>query len=568
MTGKPGWKSFCKVFWFSVDYLALPLAIFFLLYSPNYADGVLLHAEAGQHLGGINDIMHGMVPFRDTFSLYGPINDFLPYLAMKIFGTTFQVLRAYFHYTTIIGLIIGYFLARNVLKTRVFVWMASLVLMIETFDPFWSSRWGGIRSGSGLLILLLLIKSYDSEKWKNWLSAAGVTSALALLNSMEIGILGAFTAVVYAMLRSLTEGGGIKKSTRYLYPFLTGFAAILLPFALFYLTTSALTGYVRWTFFEFPLGHMSNVARGYVPPPIPPGFTVAENRTIEVIRWILSYRLKSYLPALVYFTTAIFLLISLARKSAAKRETVVLATLAAYGIPLYLAAFRGIDGPQFSSSIAPAILISLVFVEHFALNVAKTMSDASWRTAPGFAKLTIFICFLVLGLIYAAFSPTDRSFGSGIQWVNSEISKYKNYNLKDPSLVRLNLERAGNVYLPKEQAYNVQGVVTYILSHTAPEEPIFAFPEMGSYYFLTGRPNFTKFPVANLACINEKYRQGLINDVRQHAPRYVIFDMSPSAVASATGKSQDGFFPELNSYFMDNYYIEATFDTTLILRHK
>ena len=265
MNGKSGGKSFYEIFWFVIDYLALPLVIFFLLYDPEYADGVLLHAEAGLHLGGINDIMHGMVPFRDTISLYGPINDFLPYLAMKVFGITFQTLMAYFHYTNIIGVIIGYFLARNVIKTRAFVWMASLVLMIETFDPFWSSRWGGIRSGSGLLILLLLIKSYDSEKWKNWLFAAGITCAFALLNSVEIGVLGAFTAVVYAVVRSLTEGKGIKRLVRYIYPFMAGFAAILLPFAVFYLIIGALTGYVRFTFFEFPFDHMSNVVQGYAP---------------------------------------------------------------------------------------------------------------------------------------------------------------------------------------------------------------------------------------------------------------------------------------------------------------
>ena len=279
----------------------------------------------------------------------------------------------------------------------------------------------------------------------------------------------------------------------------------------------------------------------------------------------------------------------------------MLATLAAYGMPLYMLAFRAIEGPQFSSSIAPAILICFVFIEHITLNVLKTAPEPSWRTAPGFARLTIFICILVFSLVYTAFSNNhilpdkssyyrgknshvlnalsnrrlrssgavcDRSFGSGAHWLNYEIEKYQNYNLKDPSLVRLNLERAGNVYLPEEQAYIVQGVVTYILSHTAPEEPIFSFPEAGSYYFLTGRPNFTKFPVANLAYTNEKYRQGLINDVRVHAPRYVILDTLPSALASVIGKTQDDFFPELKSYFKDNYYVEATFDTTLILHHK
>lgn len=555
-------KSNSSLLWSVVDYVIVPATIFFLLYSPNYADGLLYQLEAGAHLGVISDLMHGRIPLRDSISIYGPLSDVLPFLFMKLFGTTFQMLRAYFHFTNITSIIIGYFLVRKVLNTRTFILITTLLLMIETFSPLWSSRWGGIRSGSGLFILLAIISSYDSPNRKIWLYVAGFASIFAFLNSIEIGAIAIFTFAVYAIFLIYTEGCPIKKSFRYFSPYAAGVATALVPFLLYYLLEGALASYIRFTFFEFPFNHMSKFSQGGVPPVIPEGLILGNLYT-----WILSYDFKIYIPAAVYTLTATYLAVVMFIKKKADKQTVILFTLVIYGIPLYMAAFRAIREIQFSASITPAIIIGCICLEQIYLAYRKTISEGSWRSSAGVARIMLFLLIL-LGSFYYMLFAANRTSGTGLNWVFLEEKKFMNYYQKEPGLVRLDLERAGNVYLPAEQAGIVTGVVNYVSSHTDPDEPIFVFPDMGSYYFLTGRPNFTKFPAATLSILNEKYRTGLIRDVQEHSPKYIIYDTKLSAIPWSIGRTEKEIFPEIFQYCTINYFIEASFGSTLILRHK
>ena len=542
----------------AVECLFLPAAIFILTYDPNHGDGRILPLEAGMHLGAINDLLYGRIPFRDTISLYGPLSELIPFVVMKLFGITLLTLRSYYHCTTILGIIIAYFLAREVLRTRVFTLIAALILIIETFDPFWSTRWGGIRSGTGLLVLFLLIKSYDSPQWKRCLYWAGLAGIFALLNSTEIGVLAVITAMVYALLRSWMEGGSLRQSFPYLKPFFTGFGTLLVPFLLYYTITGSLAAYVQFTFLEFPFNHISRFAQGNVPPLIPEGLGLR-----NVLPWIMSYEFMIYLPALIYILTGLYLaFILVSRKVSAKRETIVLVILLIYGIPLYAAAFRAIRGPQFTASITPSLLSACVLLEGFYF-ARKRSPERPGRLR--LARTLIFFLVLLTFLSYVAFSR-NSTYGSGKEWIRYEIGKFKNYGAKEPGLVPLGLERGGNVYLPPEQVFVVTGVVRYIQTHTAPREAIFAFPVIGSYYFLADRYNFTKFPAAEVACINERYRAELIEDVRRRAPRYVIFDTKISGLARSIGTTDEKLMPEIFRFCADHYAVEASFGQTLIMR--
>jgi hypothetical protein len=408
-----------------------------------------------------------------------------------------------------------------------------------------------------------MIKSYDSEKGRRWLYAAGLASVFALLNSTEIGVFATFAAVAYSVSRSYMEGTGMRAAFRYLSPYAAGFATLMAPFLLYYFVAGALGGYVRFTFFEFPFNHVSKFSQGNIPPLIPKGLTLS-----NLPSWVLSYDFKVYLPDVVYVLTALYLAASfLAKKPVEKRDALVLIALLCYGIPLYLAAFRAITGPQFSSSIAPAILIGCIFLERIYLDIRESVSMSAWRSATGLGKLTSFLTVLFLSGFYMVFSD-NRVLGSGKEWVRYEVYKFAHYQSRDPNMDPLMIERAGNVHLPAAQASVVRGVVKYILSHTDPDEPIFVLPDMGSYYFLTGRPNFTQFPVAEQAWYNQKYYTRLLRDVQEHAPRYVILETTNSFLATSIRKADYDLLPELFRYCFDNYRVEASFGSTLILRHN
>ena len=544
------------ILWRIIDYVVIPLIIFFAVYNPHYADGILLHLEAGQHLGHINDILHGKFPYRDSFILYGPLSDLLPMLLMRMVGMTIETLRAYFHFSSILGLLIAYILAKRIFKVRFFAYIAIFLIVTVTFVPFWSPRWGGIRFGLGFFILLGLVSSFTDTVNRKWLVVTGAISTFALLNSTEIGLFGMFSAIVCFAAVMYQGKLSAKDITMIAVPYIAGAATVYLPFILYYAYAGAFGAYVQAVFFDIPFNHLSVFSQGGIPSFVPNSLS-----QVALADWILSYRFRIYLPALIYLGAVLYLVMAFTRKKIGRKE-IILSVLTAYGIPLYLTGFRAIQGPQFESSIAPAILVACIALESLYEKARSLLYQRSFLWFPETKQGMVYAVALYCALVFVIFSE-NRTFGSLIGRVVSQVSISSNYQRNDTALVSLNLKRAGNIRLPEQQAREIEYTVNYILSHTASREPIFAFPDMGSYYFLADRPNICRYPAASYTFMMAKYRAELLQDLRKAAPRYVIFNVSRSAL----GVDQD-LYPKVIQFLSTDYHVGVRYGNTLILRHN
>ncbi|MGO9572142.1 MAG: hypothetical protein ACLP5H_31870 [Desulfomonilaceae bacterium] len=544
-----------------LDWIIAPAIIFAILYNSNFSNGRLLPPEAGQYLAAVSAIYHGNVAYRDFFVVYGPLSAYVPALIMSLFGATLETLRGYFHITTIITVIISYFLAMRVLRTRAFLYVATFSLMVETFNPFWSTRWSAFRGGMGLLVLWLLFASMDRDKRGRWLLPAGFVTAIALLFSTEIGLLAGFASLVFFAAEARVEDGDRRRSPCYFLPYVYGIALCLVPFSLYFLYENALYEYLRVTFFDIPFNHIAKFSQGSIPSIFPQSWGL-----VEIYRWALGGDLKIWMPAIIFAIAATHLVRKSLKRERWTERHVMLAVLIAYGLPLYMVSFRAVWGPQFTASIAPAILIGMMYLESIWLHRNQSVRGAqdSKMSFVGHTRSVLSGFVILVSLCYVVFSA--NSFGSTSEFIRYAIGIGWGRGAKDIS--KLDIEGGGNVWLPSGQTAEITGVTNYIKAKTSPGEPIFGFPETGIYYFFTDRPNVTRFSIAALAGMTSRYGKEVLAAIKANPPRYIIYDPRQSDIAAPIGEKTEDLLPGVIEYVVKEYHVEEKVGVVLILRHN
>lgn len=90
------------------DYILIPALLVFAVWQANFIHGFIDHLEAGKELVCVSEISHGKLPYRDIFTLFGPLNIYLEVFSMFLFDKNLAVLSGYFYFGTTITLLIGY----------------------------------------------------------------------------------------------------------------------------------------------------------------------------------------------------------------------------------------------------------------------------------------------------------------------------------------------------------------------------------------------------------------------------------------------------------------------------
>ncbi len=537
-------------YWF-LDYMIIPLLLIFVVFQRNFIHGFINYLEAGKELACVNELFHGKMLYRDIFTLVGPLNIYLEAFFMLVFGKSLAVLRGYFYFGTIITLIIGYFIARSLCRLRFFAYITALMLIVETYHPFWATRWGGIRFGFGLVSILCAINFLKKEKGI-WAFFSGIFTAVAFLTSMDIGILASvaisFTFCSYIVFNFIKNK---KFKLKSLILFFVGIVVILIPFIFYFVMEGALLPYVNTL------------------------IVIAENHTkvwgqVGIGR-IFEYNFKYIFPIILYACSTIYLIHRISKKTIYWRDYGVLC-LSIYGLLMYKMAFRAIHGPQFAMSLQPAIILVFVFMEDMFKQIVKIKQKTTVNKG-NFVKLIAAVIIFIFTLSYVVFSE-KRFYGNFKGWFLYQ--KYKAYlmpmymgviPLSELRLSALAIEGAKGIVVPESQAREIEGVTRYIVSVTRQDEPIFSFPEHGIYNFFTNRPVVSRFPIAGFAWTAEEYKTELLKSLKECRPRYVIFGTWLSNLAISIGRKEE-LLPEVSNFIKENYIVEKRFATIDIYRLK
>jgi hypothetical protein len=540
-----------------LDYIIVPIFIIVLAYQPNFIHGFIDHLESGKDLACLNELFLGKVIYKDTLPLVGFLNTYFQFFLMSLFGKTIGVLRGYFYFGTIFTLIVGYIISLRLSKARLIAYATAMLLVIETYHPFWATRWGGLRFGIGLIAILCAIMYFTKDK-KPWAFFAGLFSAVALLVSVDIGIL-CLVAISFSFCACYLYNFFQKKASGVcgFLSFITGLSILGTFFAIFLICNGAFLSYVN-TIYVIATNHLKVWGQS--------GAGINFPTHISDVK-VFSLGFKQLFPLIIYASCSIYLLYQILTKQLTKRHYGILC-LFIYGMLMYAASFRAVLGSQFQMAFQPAIIIWLVLIGDIASYI---LSNKRKDTIMNLIRFSAGASIIMLSLYYVIFSE-KLFYGDSKGWVLYQ--RYKKHVMpfyKTPiplarlKLADLDICRARGIRVPLMQLEEIENVTKYIISVTKPGEVVFTFPEHGIYNFLADRPCMDRFGIAGLAWTCSEWRKELFVDLKNAKPLYVIYGKRLSNLAMSIGRTEE-LLPEIIEYLSKNYAEEASFGDIAVLR--
>jgi len=213
----------------AIDALILSLLTILVTWHPFYMHGTLNFFELGLYAPGIQSLLNGEVPYRDFHVYRGPMELYVPVWMMNIFGNHLTVLYSYFYIGSICCFILLILIAKELFKTRYFLYLLVPVLIGRTFPRVVFIYWGGFRFAYGLLALLFLIKFFKTQK-KIWIYLGGIATAIGFLTSPEIGVFPTAGIIVALSAGALFKVFPLRVAMRSFFTFLLGSASIMVPY--------------------------------------------------------------------------------------------------------------------------------------------------------------------------------------------------------------------------------------------------------------------------------------------------------------------------------------------------
>ena len=513
--------------------------------------GFIDYFEEGKELAWINELFHGRMLYKDTFTLFGPLNVYLEAFSMLVFGKSLAVLRGYFYFGTIITLIIGYFIGRRLCRFRFFAYAIAFALIVETYHPFWATRWGGLRFGFGLASILCAINFFKKEK-SLWALLAGIFVAVTFLITMDVGILSlvaiSFTFCFYVAF-NFEKFKTFKLKGIVL--FFVGISVILIPFVFYFVFKSAFLPYVNMLT-AIAKYHLRLCAQGRI------------NLWVSLRpSQVFTFNFKYIFLILLYIYSIIYLIFSIFKKRLYWRDYCILC-LSIYGMLMYKTAMRVIEGPQFQMALQPAIILGFIFLEDIFKQILILKQHITTK-----ANLVSFITLIFIFILMACFAifSEKRFYRDLKEWFWYQRHKdhmMPAYGAAVPfsylRLSSLKIDRAKGIIVPLQQAEDIEAVTRYITSITYPNEAIFTFPEHGIFNFFADRPVVGRFPIASLALINKEYQLELMQSLKEGKPRYVILGKRLSNLAMAIDRKEE-LLPEITKFIKEHYVLLRSFHT-------
>jgi hypothetical protein len=554
-------KLFEKPTWIDVTFLsAFVIAITF---QPFFIHGTINIFEVGLYLPGIQAVLDGQVPFRDFFHLRGPLELYVPALMMKVAGVNLQNLYLYFYLGTVACLIFGVWIAKELILTRLVLYTFVPVFVARTFPRVVFTYWGGMRFALGLLAVWMLIKFFQKGKG-HWLFLSGITCALGLLTSIEIGIC-TIAGLTFALIISVFLKMNKKENAlKALLTFLTGLFLILIPYTLYLMSQHALLPYLDAIYTV--VTKMEHTLDPHFVSIYPRNFVEASQAMLNPFHTNFKHMTPSYL----YLFLAGYLIYRIKYRIFDQRD-LMLTCLGTYGFIMYNTSFRAIWAQQFEMSLQPEKILLFAVIDIFLVML--------WN------KREVFVRSLKAGinvsLVYALiFSFLASSVGYSIARYNHRFFAFQyifgkdisKFSFKDNKETRpLNIDRAKGIIVENAQADELEAVERYTKEYIAPKDLVLTFPELGTYNFLFDRMFAGRFPLVTLSWFKEDWHEQVMNVFRSKKAKYIFLQKDLGHywedVYLATEANRQKFQEALD-FIHTNYEVVEETPATYILKLK
>lgn len=510
-----------------LDAFLLTLFTILITFNPYFMHGRINFFEIGLYLPGIEAVLEGKMPFRDVFHLRGPLEIYIPALLMKLWSVHLNTLYIYFYIGNVLCLILGILIAKELLQTRLVLYLMAPVFIARTYPRVVYMIWGGMRYALGLLAMLFFLKFLKTDK-KYYLFFAGLVSAVGLLTSVEIGvyaIAGICMALIMARILSLKPWEHIYQGIGH---FILGLSVILIPFFIYFGSQGALGFYVEAIFVV--VTNMQNVFDPHL-------ISIYPKNLIEALMAMTNFthtNFKHMTPSYLYIFVLIYLIIRIRRREFSYRELFMVA-LGIYGFIMYNTGFRGLWAAQFEMSLQPEkiLLFSLYEVILLALFIKKreitekipSLKEDMKKKSRAIIIAANLFCFILIGssLGYAIQRYNHRFFA--FKFLRNKIIGKETDSLKplaNEAHQMLTLARVQGINVPLDQAKEFEVIDDFIKTHVAENETILTYPEIGTYNFLFARPFPGRFPLVTMSWMKDSWHEEVMNELQKGVKHIIV----------------------------------------------
>jgi hypothetical protein len=532
-------------------YIIIPLIIFILTYNFRFLYGTnmpMTMFEEGEHFAWANEILNGKFLGKDIFCLYGPFLEGILVILMKLFGPTVSTGRFFYYvfYLGGLGAILGYLLINRFYFTAFFKIVFLLLLLREWYFL-------NIRLAIPLFALFF-IDIWLEKKQKRYIFVAGVLTSFSLLFSQEYGfaIFLSLNTILLAML--ITQVQTLKQYWESFKVYMVGVSAFVFPFCFYYLSKGALFPFIR-NLINYPV----YVTKGYANLPYP-GIPFSFHPLFSA-KGIISginalgtciFRIF-YFPLVIFCVTAIYLTIKFILKKFYPKDYIILGFFI-FGMLTIKVGLGRSDIGHAGIYTPPALMIFTFLLERIYFRW-KTLKNLS---ATKIVKVERFFLpfILIMSLFYLASRYNVQKIF--VQFLN----KYESWGKQPQGYRKINIKRGGAAFFPIAEADYLEEISKYIIKNTKEKEPIFIFSNEPIFYFLTNRPNATRFHLIAFA-ITTEHRKEIIKDLKRVKPRYIIYSPHNCIIDNIP---HEKIAPKVANYIRKNYTVVEIFDRTYILK--
>ena len=502
-----------------------PILVLFLLFGyllMGFNKGLSIYDE-GLAVYGSDRILHGDLPYKDFWTLYGPASFYALAGLFKLFGSSLLVERFY-----ALGIVVAVVLLSYIIAAR----FASpgLSLIAPACAAVWLYTPGRGPDDPAMvftLLSLLFLLNYFSTKRRSWLYPAGLSIGIIFLFRHDQGAMICAAALILSILHTAIGRGQEKsvetrpmRSLKAAACILSGAALVVIPVAV-WLLKSVPTGYLAEMLFVYPLKVYPAVR--FLPLPAPIMSPSALSEGLPLVGYIITSinQIQFYYPIVVCGMAAVVLARMITQRKIALQYTdlFALAALLTYGLCSIARVMTRADNVHLRGAIVMASILMPAIA--CSMSGSKKLKSALWALVvlTGFAPIAFKAAASVC--IFVDERQNDFSFSIDRARGIHAVASFAEYE---------DLVRYVQVIVPAGEKIFVGN-----LRH----DLIFLNDSM--LYFLADRQSATRYNELDPGVANTELVQRQIiadlkgNDVKVVVLREPITTLEPNAAGKSTG---------------------------------
>jgi hypothetical protein len=518
--------------------------------------------DEGIVLTGAMRVAAGQIPHRDFYFIYGPAEVYILAGLFKIFGPSLLAERLF-------DLLIKALVVTTVYAIALGHCRRSIALLVSVVTALWLfglNEFGLALTPVSLLNLIgsaLILPAFGGRVSIRRMLAAGAVSGMASLFRYDTGValLGIHACVVAIAICLRTKGlpSRLRAFATTFWPYLVGFAVLIVVPALYYLSIAPLAPLLQ----DIVLFPRKYYFRG-------------RNLPFPGLPWRELENLGVYLP-LAIAALSLYALIDrrslTAGTGAASVEGLTeerrwhgfLVTFGLLLVGMYLKGVVRVAPIQMYLAIVPSLLMIAVLFQH------QSAFSRAIRISIG--------CLMWLSLIAAAWSALHliRLESLAHYSVAQRILPFARYTSSGTPAEwckTANPLTTGLCFLPEDDRIRA---IEFISSHTLPGQSLYsglrkhdrAFANDNLFYFATQRLPATRWSHFD-PDLQSRYeiQTQMVRELQQNAPPYIALDSEFDSVREPNDSSKSSGVTLLDDYIQQEYQPSETFGTMTVWRRR